>query len=127
MSKTKRSIDSRDTNRLFALRASQDGRSPHAFKLQSAESAVEVQDAKVSQHSLMGKGIGCEIRQSGNFGAFADNLSHSRERCHDAIACLPDGGGSLGVTREFPNAYRLPVECARRGADEDAAAFAHFQ
>ena len=127
MSKTKRSINSRDTNRLFALHTSQDGRSPHVFKLQSAESVVEGQDAKVGWQSLMGEGDGCEVRRSGNFGAFADNLSRSRERRYDAIACLPDGDGGLGVIRELPKAYRLPVEGARGGVDEDTAALARFQ
>ena len=42
MSKTKRSIKSRDTNRLFALHTRHDGWSPHAFKLQITESVFEV-------------------------------------------------------------------------------------
>jgi hypothetical protein len=87
VSKTNRSINSRDTNRLFALQTSQDSRSPHVLKLQGAESVVEGQDAKVGKYSLMGEGIGCEVRRRGNFGAFADNLSHSRESRHDAITC----------------------------------------
>jgi hypothetical protein len=72
-----------------------------------AELIVEGQDAKVGQHSLVSEGIGCEVRRSGDFGAFADNLSHSRERRHDAIACLPAGDGSLGVTRES----QKPIAC----------------
>src|ERR1700730_13655041 len=43
VSKTDRSVDGRDANRLCTLEARKDGWSPHAFKLQSTESAVEGQ------------------------------------------------------------------------------------
>src|ERR1700751_3800785 len=75
----------------------------------------------------MGERIGCEVRDTGNSASFADDLSDCRENRQDVVACLPDGDDGLGVARELPKAYRLPVKGARGGADEDAAGLANVQ
>jgi hypothetical protein len=107
VSKTDRSVNGRDTDRLFALHAEKDGRSPHGFQLQRAEPAIEAQHPKVGQRCLMGEGSGRELRCGGNFGSIADDLSKRREERRDAMPCLPRGDGGLGVTRELPVSFLL--------------------
>src|SRR5262249_14145251 len=45
----------------------------------------------------------------------------------DLVACLSRSNRALGVARELPEAYGLPLERSRGGADEHTAALAYVQ
>src|SRR5690242_2880631 len=125
VSKTNRSVDGRHTDRLSALDANSDSRSPYFFQLQWSEPISKGQHAKICQHRFMDEGSGCELCRSRYFDSVADNVSKRRKKRGDPVVSLPARDRDLGVTRQLPEACRLTINHARGSADEDAAALAH--
>src|SRR5262249_30477748 len=124
MRQTDRSIDSRDTDGVFALHAAKNGWPPHLLERQWA-SVGEAQLPKVGQQCLMHKGSGGELCRSGDFGSFIDDSSERTEERRSPLASLPIGDRDFGITRELPEFFRPFVEHTSGGADEHPAILTH--
>src|SRR5262249_14118315 len=112
MRQTDRSIDSRNTDGVFALHAAQDSRPPHLLEC-SCASVGEAQLSQVGEHCLMDKGCGCELCRRGNFGPFVDDSSERFYERRDPLASLPTSDRDFGIACELPEDFRPLIEHTR--------------